>query len=119
MNRRHFAKIIAATAALALPGAIWFTLRPTCTDIDVNLDMQNIFGDGCQIGEIGEAYRNAYPGEDDIVQLQNLLWHNNVSIDLDKKILQDFENGNTVQLHGWILSRTEARRYALFSMRAD
>jgi len=119
MNRRRFARTIAATAALALPGAVWFTLRPTCTDIDVHLEIQDIFGDGCKIREIGNAYRHAYPEEDDAVLLQDLLLHGNVSIDLDKSIQQDFEHGNTVQIHGWILSRTEARRYALFSIRTD
>jgi len=119
MNRRHVIKTIAATAALALPGVAWFRLRQTCTDIDVNLGIQNIFGDSCQIREIGEAYRHAHPEEDDVVLLQDLLLTNNVSFDLDKTVQQDFEHGRTVQIHGWILSRTEARRYALFSMRTD
>lgn len=33
-----------------------------------------------------------------------------------EKVQADFENGETVVVRGWILSRTEARQCALFSL---
>jgi len=35
---------------------------------------------------------------------------------LDQKVKQDFETGNTVLVKGWVLSVTEARQCALFSL---
>jgi hypothetical protein len=35
---------------------------------------------------------------------------------LDQKVKQDFESGNTVLVKGWVLSVTEARQCALYSL---
>ncbi len=35
---------------------------------------------------------------------------------IDKKVQHDFDNGNTVVANGWVLSLTEARQCALFSL---
>jgi hypothetical protein len=39
-----------------------------------------------------------------------------VESQLEKRIKQDFENSNTVVLKGWVLSVTEARQCAFFSI---
>ncbi len=35
---------------------------------------------------------------------------------MSEKVQADFDNGETVVVRGWVLSRTEARQCALFSL---
>ena len=111
--------VTASTAMLTLPGVAWFALRPTCSEDIADLNMHDVFGDSCQVRELGKEYRYVHPEEDDLDVLQDLISPRDERINLDELIDQDFANGNTVQVHGWILSRTEARHYALFSLLAD
>ena len=78
--------------------------------------LQGLFGDNRRIRELGKAYRRSHPGEDDIATLVALITANAPDADLDLKVSRDFEQDDTVQLQGWILSRTEARQCALFSL---
>lgn len=75
------------------------------------------------INEAGSAYRNATKGEDDRTVLTKLLSGNNASSDkkaiqaaLDDQVKQDFQTNKTVTVSGWVLSITEARQCALFSV---
>jgi hypothetical protein len=74
---------------------------------------------------VGEAYRAAYPDEDD----QSLLERELPDLDgargaeldarlrlLDERVRQDFADGDVVLVDGWLLSRTEARAAALVSI---
>ncbi len=90
-----------------------------CAGDVADLDMRSVFVDSCAIRELGKAYRNACPAEDEFDILRDLNASGDVSINLDEIIGQDFAKGNTVQIQGWILSRTEARQYALFSLLAE
>jgi hypothetical protein len=79
------------------------------------------------IREIGKEYRLQIPAESKADQLEILLSSDpegkpvSSSADslfvqnlISKKILKDFEKGNTVVVNGWILAVTEARQCALF-----
>jgi hypothetical protein len=79
---------------------------------------------------IGVAYRSAAPSENAAQPLTSLLLNNPggpaISADddsavgrvLQQKVHGDFEAGRIVMVDGWILSVTEARQCALFSIAA-
>jgi len=78
--------------------------------------------DGPAIAQIGTLYRQQFADEN---SKPRLLAHLMVftSTDtaitiqqLEKQITDDYKQENTVLLDGWILSRTEARQCALFSL---
>ncbi len=72
--------------------------------------------------EAGEAFRAAFPEEDDEVKLTQSLVaiagkaDDYSPIELDAQIQNDYATDQTVQLNGWILSKTEARQCALYSI---
>lgn len=85
--------------------------------------------DTTTLRELGEKYRQLVPGENRESRLVDLLLTNVQgervprSSDslflqdlLKEKIEYDFMTGNTVVLQGWVLSTTEARQCALFSL---
>lgn len=85
--------------------------------------------DAPTIQKIGEAYRTKVPAESGKEALTERLLEDssgnplsektdNTAIHafLNDKIKQDFEAGRIVTLHGWMLSETEARQCALFSL---
>lgn len=61
--------------------------------------------------EIGTHYRKLVPDENRERTLVKLL----EETDFGERIKEDFENGQTIMIDGWILSITEARQCALFS----
>lgn len=78
--------------------------------------------DNSTINEIGKEYRNQFSQEKyerDLVDiLSNNMEVNSVTtpIMLQEQITEDYQKGNTVMIDGWILSKTEARQCALFSL---
>jgi hypothetical protein len=125
MERRAFVKLSAWTAlALTLPFSEGCS--PKATEIDVA--HPNVLGrsvDLNSIKEIGLAYRTSYKAEDNVQQLNQLLI-GNISVDsfseadlenkLEKQVEDDFRSGKTLVLKGWVLSVTEARQCALFTL---
>jgi hypothetical protein len=88
------------------------------------------FCDEQTIRDIGTAYRKRFPDERQAEELRKRLF---VSKDgaipatadkqtirefLDRKIHDEFENDQVLNISGWILSRTEAQQCALLSLRA-
>jgi hypothetical protein len=78
-----------------------------------------------RVRELGSRYRAANPGEGTASSLRaaiskaepgtlGLRWTPRGSI--EKKIQDDFAAGQTVLVDGWVLSVTEARQCALFSL---
>jgi hypothetical protein len=71
---------------------------------------------------IGKIYREAFPQEDDIEILASLIGAglnpnaDSFFNDLDIKITADYSDGQWVEVSGWLLSRTEARQCALYSL---
>lgn len=78
--------------------------------------------DSAQIDALGKAYLKKAPSEKDKRTLVRRLLTDAPSDSaaipsfLEQKISQDFETGDTVMVNGWVLSRTEARQCALFSL---
>jgi hypothetical protein len=70
--------------------------------------------------QVGLAYRMMKPDEDNSETLETLLLGKekvkNIQQLLEDKVQQDFINDQLVQVSGWILSITEARQCALYSL---
>jgi len=67
------------------------------------------------VRELGIRYRAATPGEDDRDVLRSTLAAG-LRPSIAATVQRDFEMGRTVLVRGWILSVTEARQCALFSL---
>ena len=83
-------------------------------------------GDGDYICGLGQTYLQRFPDENRISTLLTNLTTRSVADDttdnhhrqtrIKRRIEHDFATGNTLLLKGWMLSRTEARQAALYSM---
>ena len=75
-----------------------------------------------RIVEIGTHYRAAVPSEITIAALRDAItssqrefpWIRRRSI--EEQVRDDFAAGRTIVVSGWVLSRTEARQCALYSL---
>jgi hypothetical protein len=126
MKRSEFIQLSAfAAAAISLP------LLNSCSPADSkNAMSQPVFlsrlFDEKTMNDVGMEYLQKVPGENDQEKLVQILADNNKISEssdikeihqyLDQKIRQDFETGKTVLVKGWVLSFTEARQCALFSL---
>ena len=115
MKRRRFLKISVAGGTLALGSS---ALLVSCSKPGAPppQGLQSLFPDDERLIQLGRSYREAYPEEDDVDVLRELTASVEDSSLGSEAIRRDFESGNTVQLDGWILSRTEARLCALHSI---
>jgi hypothetical protein len=115
MKRRNFILIGAAgVAAVSVPSAFYFF-----RDIEYDKSLADpgsllFILDGPAVVMLGEQYRILFPGEDSERFLARKLSAD--APDLQNIIINDFETENTVLVDGWILSKTEARQCALFSI---
>ena len=126
MERRNFLRNSAiAAASLAIP---WLS---SCTG---NNHETSIAGPGFlqhtldrkTLNEVGNAYRKLFPEEDSRSKLVSLLMEAHPSSSasdsaalytyFDSLVANDFTADNVVVVKGWILSKTEARQCALFSL---
>ena len=82
------------------------------------LGLASVF-DESEIRELGALYLDEHPAESDIDLLKRMLLKGADDRELDDDARRDFDNGDTVNLDGWVLSRTEARRYALYALSVD
>ncbi|MDO3628717.1 hypothetical protein [Mucilaginibacter sp. BT774] len=122
MQRRTFIHLSAYTAlALTLPFADGCS--PSPENIASRPFLFSQLADKKTIAEAGIAYRKKFPKEDDKTLLSNLLIGANASLDksaiekqLDDRVLNDFRTGKTIMAAGWVLSVTEARQCALYSI---
>jgi hypothetical protein len=123
MQRRTFIHLSAYTAiALTLPIIDGCGLNSTDKVLSQPLFFSHL-ADIKTINEAGLAYRKLFPAEDSQTILNKLLWGSNASNDktmiqkqLDEQVDQDFKAGKTVTAKGWVLSVTEARQCALYSI---
>jgi hypothetical protein len=122
MHRRTFIHLSAYTAiALTLP-----LVNGCSSSTDKALEQPLFFShlvDLKTIKETGKAYLTLVPSEKDQATLTGLLLGNDISKDkksiqklLDSRVKQDFETNKTVTAAGWVLSITEARQCALYSI---
>jgi len=125
MERRSFVKLSAFTAlALTLP----FAESCSTGSKEMTVAQPLLFShlvDAKAIREAGLAYRKTHTAEDDQQKLSELLLSekdtaslskNEIESMLDKQVTNDFKAGNTLMVKGWVMSVTEARQCALFSI---
>jgi hypothetical protein len=121
MNRRQF---LGASAASALAGLVGGT-RWASAKVAVNLealaqpDLVSLLGPHA-VRKIGLRYRAFVPTENDARALYAAIlaarpWPPSIAALVE----QDFAIGRTMVLQGWVVSVTEARQSALFSLLAD
>ena len=125
MDRRSFLQISAVSAvAISLP---MVHCKPKTNDL---LEFPGTLSSICDektIRDIGQAYLQKFPGENKSFRLQKLLLEGQeskgnadnadaIAAMLEKKIKDDFRTSQTIILKGWVLSLTEARQCALFSL---
>ena len=125
MDRRTFLQISAVGAvAMTLP-MVHCKTKPS--DL---LEFPGTLSSICDektIRELGQAYLLKFPGENKSSSLQDLLMEGHedkkgtddadaIAAMLDKKIHEDFKTSKTVIIKGWVLSLTEARQCALYSL---
>ena len=125
MERRSFVKLSAFTAlALTLPFAESCRIGSTEMAVAQPLLFSHLV-DVKVIREAGLAYRKIHAAEDDKLKLSQLLLSDNdraklgkdeIQTLLDKQVTNDFKTGNIVMVKGWVMSQTEARQCALFSI---
>jgi hypothetical protein len=123
MQRRTFIHLSAYTAlALTLPIIDGCSLNSTDKILSQPLFFSHLV-DTKTINETGLAYRKLFASEDNQATLKQLLLGNNVSNDkrmiqkqLNEQVDGDFKAGKTVTAKGWVLSITEARQCALYSI---
>jgi hypothetical protein len=129
MKRRAFiGAAVAAVVVVAVP-AVFTSCRRKGRKAPLNMPyVLEKFCDENEIREIGKRYRLQMPMENAKEKLSELLLANkegksdrnlsNSAIDklLEKKIKEEFSAYKTIIVNGWIISQTEARQCALFSL---
>ena len=129
MKRRRFIGIAATSAAAAAVPALARQEASVVATL-ARPRLLGIFHDERVVCDLGRRYRALVPAEDDLEALVQIIvaeLPDNVpphasartlGVHLDEQVQRDFASGATVTLHGWVLSLTEARQCALFSLMA-
>ena len=123
MKRREFIGLAAAGAAGAIRTV---TAVENVRDPLATLAAPRVLGvlrDQQLAQTLGRRYRALTPREDDARALTDVILADldpngatSLAAQLDERICDDFATGRTVTLDGWILSLTDARQCALFSL---
>lgn len=130
MKRKTFIYLsVVSTVAIAVPSLNCHNRNET---LNKSLSQPKFLSHICDektLREIGTAYNKQFSSESSKDQLADLILTDSTgnpssqTTDLsfinslvDQKIKRDFETGKTVVVKGWVLSITEARQCALFSL---
>jgi hypothetical protein len=130
MKRRNFIQLsLYSGAAITISSFGCGTASEVANKPWVRPQLLSHICDAKTLKEIGATYREKFTDENHNKQLINLLLRDStnkvlpvtseeavINSLLEQKIQKDFEKGNTVIIKGWILSVTEARQCALFSL---
>ncbi len=125
MDRRHFIACAAAGAlGLGLSGAAWETAPSANLQTLARPALLDMLGER-RVRDLGMGYRAMYPAACDADTLRAAILDSDRSAAADApttraylnaRIQGDFAAGRTMLLKGWVLSITEARQCALFSL---
>ena len=128
MKRRTFI-ITASTVGVGLPVAYYIKKHYwKSSDAIFIPDVLSNFCDERILKEIGIEYLHKVPAENENQKLKDLILTDRMGKKLttsdksdiiefiEKKNREDFLSYNTMQIKGWIISVTEARQCALFSL---
>jgi len=122
MKRKNFILLSGlGISAIAIP--TWY-FNYSELEYDCNLknpEFLSNFLDNESIIEIGKLYLKQVPNENSERKLVSLLpvgdfSDNNTLEIIQQQITDDYNSGATIIIDGWILSKTEARQCALFSL---
>jgi hypothetical protein len=119
LNRRRFLQVAALGVAAAVVNTECSRRRNAADVPDPQL--LDMLGAG-QVRTIGAHYRAATPSENTANSLRAAIWSGNERLpfgktpSLNDRIRDDFASGRTVVVDGWVLSVTEARQCALYSL---
>lgn len=127
MDRRQFVKATAVGAVgLGLPGAAWCFDSGSSPQRLAQPELLEILRDPERVREIGFSYCMATPHEAHAEALQDAILADleasgaaaepAVHAGLRRQVSGDFAAGRTVTVNGWVLSVTEARQCALYSL---
>lgn len=123
MHRRHFLRLAGATTLAALAsgcgaGREYDAVALTHPELLKSLGSE-------RVRAIGERYRATTRDESSAESLREAIERSRpaasrflgaASPALEDLLREDFERGRTVVVDGWVLSRTEARQCALYSL---
>jgi hypothetical protein len=127
MKRRTF---IATTsiAAVGLPVAYYIKKRISKGNPLTTTELLSHFCDERELREIGAAYRSLVPAENEKQKLADLIltdeggkklstsdWSDIEDL-VTKKVHEDFVSSRIIIVKGWVISTTEARQCALYSL---
>ena len=123
MKRRNFILLTGVgISAIVIPTWYYKFNIPEYDQLLTEPELLSHIWDGTTINEIGEIYRKQFSEENSERKLVKHLSDyeltettTNTEV-LRQQITDDYNKGNTVMVDGWILSRTEARQCALFSL---
>ncbi len=124
MDRRQFLRLTAAGAALSLTSTGCSAGAEYDLPAVAQPELLSVLGPDV-VREIGMRYREMVPTESDVEALHAAIlaarpWRSRLpwvpEPSLAKLVRDDFAEGRTVLVQGWVLSATEARQCALFSL---
>ena len=130
MKRRTFIMAAVATSVVVAIPAVYYSSRRKKISGDP-LGMPYVLDRFCtkkEIYNIGVRYRSQAPSENTKEKLTELLLSNNkgkkiesmnksaIAELLKEKIQEEFSAYKTIIVNGWVISATEARQCALFSL---
>jgi len=125
MDRRQFLRVAATGAVVHLTSTACRSHADAASDAAALAQPELLALVGPeQVREIGRRYRRAVPAEHDAEALRAaILAASRASrlgeaprVPVAELVRSDFAEGRTVVVHGWVLSVTEARQCALFSL---
>ena len=120
-RRLLLAVLLAGTAGCAAPFA------PSPRRSDAAAWFADLFGAGTGMARFGTAYLDAHPAERDPAVLFQALLDVTAGADpqrdpgatlaaLERAVRWEYRTGDVVSVDGWLLSRSEARLYALATL---
>jgi hypothetical protein len=125
MKRRNFIALGAAST-LVIPAGYYYHKKSQRVINQINFPATlALFCDNAEFKKIGTDYLQLHPQENNADKLKEILLaqmeEKKITIDtvaahLNKTIENDFATKNTLLVRQWILSQTEARQCALFSL---
>lgn len=123
MKRRYFLTSLSATGLLLVPPLVLAGCSTENSYLRYAVP-QSLLSvcDTATLIEIGRAYLEMFPEEKEKSVLSALIMRGltadryNYSEELMAKITEEFHNGQVVEVNGWLLSLTETRQCALYSL---
>jgi hypothetical protein len=112
-------------AAVAVPTWYFGFYKLTSEQLLAQPQLLSHIWNASEIGQIGRLYREQFANENSEAALLAHLSpfeSENTTVTLDQlqqQITNDYQQEKTVLLDGWILSRTEARQCALYSLKQN